>query len=127
VNEAYYQTFVVLFLILPPALLLGRSSFPKQMPWWLLICLVALFGWVFSNLAVHFYYRRLDDLLAIAGGIDAAPQDLVDRWQKDGAKLVFALLFGWLYGLLYLVPWLILYFIVNMARNAIANRGQPAA
>jgi hypothetical protein len=59
----------------------------------------------------------------MAGGIDAAPQDLIDRWQNDGAQLVFAYLFGWLYGLLYLVPWLIVYFIVNTARKAIANRG----
>jgi hypothetical protein len=117
VNEAYYQTFIVLFLGLPPALLTGRFVFPKRMPWWLLICLVALFGWVFSNLAVHFYYRHLDDLLVMAGGVEAAPQDLVDRWQNDGAKVVFAFLFGWLYGLLYLVPWLIVYFIVQSGQK----------
>ena len=123
-NASYYQTFVVLFLALPPALLLGRFAFPKRMPWWLLVCLVALFGWVFSNLAAHFYYRHLNNLLAAAGGIEAAPQDLVDRWQNDGAKRAFASLFGWLYGLLYLVPWLIVYFIVNAARKTIVDRGQ---
>jgi len=30
VNEAYYQSFVVLFLVLPPALLLGRFAFPRN-------------------------------------------------------------------------------------------------
>ena len=122
-NEAYYRTSVVLFLLLPPALLLGRFAFPKRMPWWLLICLVALFGWVFSNLAVHYYYHHLDDLIDVAGGLEAAPQDLVDRWQKDGAKLAFAFLFGWQYGLLYLVPWLIVYFVVTAARKAMAKHG----
>jgi hypothetical protein len=127
VNETYYQTFVALFLVTPPAVLVARFAYPKRMPWWLLVGLVALFGWVFSNLAVHFYYSHLDDLLTMAGGIDTAPQDLIDRWQNDGAKLVFAWLFGWLYGLIYLVPWLIVYLVFSALRRAIANRGQAAA
>lgn len=122
-NEACFQTCVVLFLIVAPALLAVRLVAPRRLPWWLLAVLVAIFGWVLSNLAVHFYYRHLDDLLAAAGGIDSAPRQLVDAWQNDGAKRAFAYVFGWLYGLVYLVPWLVVY----LAAHKFSTKPKPPA
>lgn len=97
------------------------------MPWWLLAVAAALFGWVFSNLAVYFHYEHLSDLLAAAGGVNGAPQALIDRWQSDGAKRVFAYLFGWLYGLIYLIPWLVIYSIGIAVRRAAERRSNTAA
>ena len=116
-------------VIFPAApLLIGvRLAKPKRMPWWLLSILAALLGWVFSNLAVFFYYEHLDDLLAQAGGINGAPEELIDEWQSDGAKRVFALLFGWLYGLIYLVPWLFVYCVYRMVQRAAAYRKRSTA
>ena len=121
-NELYYVASVGLFLATPVALLIVRIIKPSRMPWWLIVLLAAALGWVWSNLAVNFYYRHLDDLLAAAGGVEHAPQELVDRWQNDGAKLAFALLFGWLYGLLYLGPWVVAYSLFHAARRAAASR-----
>jgi len=122
-NMGYFTACLVLFLFTAPGLLGTRLVWPKGMPWWMLICLSALLGWALSNLAAYFYYRHLDDLLAATGGVDVAPEELVDAWQSDGAKRTFALLFGWLYGLIYLAPWLAIYFVVITTRNALAKRG----
>src|SRR5262247_1339828 len=108
-NKAFYLIDIALFLLAAPALLSVRFVRPKRMPWWLLGILAALCGWVFSNLSVFFYYEHLYDLVIEAGGVEVAPADLVDDWQADGAKRVFAFLFGWLYGLVYLIPWLFVY------------------
>lgn len=126
-NEVFFQACVVLFLVAAPALLAVRFSWPKRMPWWLLLCLSALFGWALSNLAVLFYYRHLDHRLVAAGGVNFAPQELVDVWQSDGAKRVFAFFFGWLYGLIYLAPWLAIYAVIASSRKVIAKRSSTAA
>src|SRR5204863_408468 len=126
-NQAYYTTCIALFFAAAPLLIAVRLAKPKRMPWWLLSILAALLGWVFSNLAVFFYYEHLDDLLAQAGGINGAPEELIDEWQSDGAKRVFALLFGWLYGLMYLVPWLFVYWICRVVQRAAAYRRRSAA
>ena len=125
-SSIYYKAFVALFLVAPPFLLAVRLLMPTRMPWWLLAVLAAFLGWVFANLAVHFYYEHVDDLLAEAGGIDNAPQQLVDQWQNDGAKLVFAYLFGWLYGLIYLLPWLVVYRLAIAARKGLMTRNSAA-
>ena len=126
-NEAYYTTCIALFFAAAPLLIGVRLAKPKRMPWWLLSILAALLGWVFSNLAVFFYYEHLDDLLAQAGGINGAPEELIDEWQSDGAKRVFVLLFGWLYGLIYLVPWLFVYCVYRMVQRAAAYRRRSTA
>lgn len=127
-NETYYITFTGLFLAASPLLVAVRLVNPKRMPWWLLGTLAALLGWIFANLAVHFYYQHLDDLLTAAGGVNGAPQDLIDRWQNDGAKLAFAYLFGWLYGLIYLAPWLVVHVLAAAVRKmGAAKRNSTAA
>jgi len=126
-NEVYYITSVVLFFAAAPVLLGVRFARPKRLPWWLLGILAAFLGWVFSNLAVYFYYEHLDDLLTQAGGVNGAPEDLIDKWQSDGAKRVFVFLFGWLYGLVYLVPWLVVYgFFCVVRRSSSPRRGAAA-
>jgi hypothetical protein len=125
-NKIYFTACVLLFLVTAPALLGVRLVWRKGMPWWMLLCLSALLGWALSNLAVYFYYRHLDDLLAAAGGGNTAPQELMDTWQSDGAKQVFAFLCGWLYGLFYLTPWLAIYCVVVATRNAMAKRRSHA-
>jgi hypothetical protein len=117
-NETYYLACIALFMAGAPLLLALRFAKPRRMPWWLLAVLAAALGWVLSNLAVHFYYQHLDDLIAESGGPNSAPKELLDAWQNDGAKRVFAYLFGWAYGLVYLMPWLVVYLLVNALRRS---------
>ncbi len=124
--SAYHFSSTALFLAVPPLLLALRFAKPTRMPWWLLVVLTALFCWLFSSLAVYFYYEHLSDLVAAAGGVEGAPKDLVNRWQSDGAKRVFAYWSGWLYGLIYLLPWLVIYSLATAARNAMARRRSAA-
>src|SRR5438093_11453619 len=105
-NEAYYTTCIALFFAAAPLLIGVRLAKLKRMPWWLLSILAALLGWVFSNLAVFFYYEHLHDLLVRAGGINGAPEELIEESQSDGAKRVFALLLGLLYSFRHPVRWL---------------------
>ena len=123
----YYITCIVLFLATAPILLIARQARSALMPWWLVGFLAALLGWICSNLAVFFYYEHLDVLLAKAGGVLGAPQELIDRWQNDGAKRVFAFYYGWLYGLIYLAFWLVAYSLLNVVRKALSNRSSAAA
>ena len=116
-NETYYLACIALFVAGAPLLLALRFAKPRRMPWWLLVVLAAALGWVLSNLALHFYYEHLDDLIAESGGLGGASKELIDEWQSDGAKRVFAYLFGWAYGLLYLIPWLGVYLLVNVLRR----------
>src|SRR5262245_60629219 len=118
--------FVALFLATAPALLFIRLVKPARMPWWLIVVLAASLGWLWSNLAVSFYYEHLGDLLAQHGGVGSAPQELIDEWQNDGAKRVFALLFGWLYGLVYLAPWLVVYGMLQAVQR-VSRRRRAAA
>jgi hypothetical protein len=121
-NETYYVAFTVLFLATAPLLLAVRFFRPRRMPWWLIVILAAVLGWVFANLLVHFYYRHLDDLLTAAGGVNGAPQELIDRWANDGAKRVFAYMFGWAYGLAYLLPSFAVYLLAIAVRRMQASR-----
>jgi hypothetical protein len=88
------------------------------MPWWLSVSLAALIGWVSLNLYLHFYWEQLDDLLAAAGGVDRAPQELVDEWQNDGGPKTFTFLFAWLYGLVYFAVWSLVYAIAIRVRSS---------
>jgi hypothetical protein len=125
VNGIFGITCLVLFLATAPALLVVRLARPARMPWWLIGILAASLGWVLSNLAVYFYYEQLGALLAQAGG--GAPQELIDEWQNDGAKRVFAFMFGWLYGLIYLAPWLVAYGVLQAVRRVASKRRRAAA
>jgi drug/metabolite transporter (DMT)-like permease len=117
VNKVYYFTFTVLFLATAPLLLTVRFFRPRRMPWWLLVVLAGFFGWAFANLFVYFNHRHLGDLIAAAGGVNGAPQELLDRWTNDGAKRVFANMFGWAYGLAYLLPSLGVYLMAILWRS----------
>jgi hypothetical protein len=96
------------------------------MPWWLLLALSAVIGWVCFNLYLHFHYKELDELLAAAGGVERAPPDLVDAWQDDGGPRSFTFLFGWAYGLLYLGAWSAVYAIAVQLRR-LRSRTRSAA
>lgn len=116
-NGLYHFASTTLFLAVPPLLLLVRFLAPRRMPWSLLVLLVVFFGWLFSNLAVYFHYETLSDQLAAAGGVEGAPQALIDRWQSDSAKRIFAYFSGWVYALVYLLPWLASYWLAVTIRR----------
>ncbi len=84
------------------------------MPWLLLMLSALLVTWVLWNLSVRWHFRHLDVLLERAGGIEHAPQDLIDRWQGDGGQLTFAFLFGWVPG--------VITFLISLPMYALAWR-----
>ena len=81
------------FILLPILLLSYRAAWPKRLPWWLLLLLLSVVGWLLVCGTVHFYYAYLDDLLRPYN--NHPPAALMQRRTADGAKLVFALFFGW--------------------------------
>lgn len=117
---------VALFLATAPTLLVVRLVRAARFPWWLVGILAALLGWIWINLATYFHYEHLDALLAAAGGVEHAPQELIDEWQNDGGPRTFAFLFGWLYGLVYLASWLIMYGVLHAVRKAVSSRRSAA-
>ena len=87
---------------------------PEKVPWWLVLVVVALGGWLLVNATVYFYYEHLGVLVHSR---ENPLQELVDRWATDGAKRVFALFFGWLYGFIYSVPYFLVYTLASFIRR----------
>jgi len=96
------------------------------LPWWLLLLLIAFLSWIFVNSTVYFYFEYLGDLI---NTYEQPPQNLIERWENDGGKRVFALAFGWAYGLIYSLPWLMIYGIINLIKkwNKRKNLSEPVA
>jgi hypothetical protein len=104
---------------MPPLLLGIRFVRRSSMPWWLLLLIVAGFGWLLVNFTVHAYFGYLADLVK---SYRDPPQKLLDELNADGAKLAFALCFGELCGLFYTVPWLLIYSLAVGVRSIIKRR-----
>ncbi len=81
------------FVFLPMVLLSIRALQPSRMPWWVVVFMMLVVGW----------------LLVFGASVVA---EMPDR----GASKVFALFFGWIYAILYFLPWLCIYGLVQRVR-----------
>ncbi len=83
---------------------------------------MSLLGWLLVNLAIDSSHRSLDDVMSRT----PTPSDeLLSKWQNDGAAQVFALYLGWIYSSIY---FLISYFAVKLTAvfiKKISNQHEP--
>ncbi|MFV0427527.1 MAG: hypothetical protein ACK5KU_10915 [Beutenbergiaceae bacterium] len=114
-NYVLQSVCLGLFFLTPAAVLIVRFLKPSRMPWWAVVLIIALGGWIFVNGYVYFRFEHLADLVAQHG--DNAPEDLVEDLYADGAQRVMTFLLGGLYSLIYSIPFLVLYGVATFIRN----------
>ena len=116
--------FVVVFLAVPPVLVILHFVWAERLPFRvvLLTCITA--GWLLVNGCTWWHFRSLGRQIA---ALENPPEEMVDAWACDGAPKVFALYFGWLPMLLYVgllyVPARLISNAVRMARGGTEDAG----
>lgn len=86
------------FLVLPIALFVAKGFGKLPLPMGAIFLICVAVGWLLVNLGVQWYFASLDERIH---STDNPPQELLNEWQNDGAKQVFAVLFGWVYAAIY--------------------------
>ena len=90
------------FIFLPMVLLTCRALQPSRMPWWVVVFIMLVVGW----------------LLVLGASV-------VSEMPDRGASKVFALFFGGIYAVLYFLPWLCIYGLVQRVRMWYERRIDP--
>ena len=97
----------LIFLLVPPALILPRFLGKFRLPLWVSLIVFIILGWVLVNLATWLYFDYLQEL---AQSLPEGPEkeEARQKWASDGASLTGALLGGWILALLYFLSWLVI-------------------
>lgn len=122
-NQTLAYVGLALFAALPPALLSARYRRGQAIPWWAVVVLIALGGWVLVNVANYFYGEYVCEPVR---GVSNPPEEALARCTNDGARNVFTLLFGWLYALIYSIPFFLLFGLAAWGRRRRASAGEHA-
>jgi hypothetical protein len=93
-HEVFTTVLLVLFAILPPAVLVWRAVRPWRFSLWVTVVLLVLAGWGL--------------ILAVA---------LLRETPDGGGAKVFALFFGWTYAAVWMAPWLVVYGFYQFIRG----------
>lgn len=94
-NERLSTLVMILFGLLPPALLSLRMFPRRRLPWWAVVTIMVVTGW----------------------GLVLGAAMLAESPEGGSAAMVFALFFGWAYALVWFAPWLGLYGLVALVRR----------
>ena len=106
-NLALELICIVSFLLSIPLLLVLRWKHPSHMPWWLVVSLAALFGWVLSLASQNFAHRAAYEELSRPDPLTGdAPFPLITFY--DGPSSL-----RWTLGLSYLALCLIPYLVLS--------------
>lgn len=116
-NDVLLGFCLLLFIILPPALLMVRFIYGKP-SWWLLVIVVVLFGWL-SWFGVFMFYQLGISEMIMRG------EEPPDGWDSDGAAGLFAIFSGWLMAITYFIPWLVLYLFIAAIKSMMSSRKAP--
>ena len=95
----------LIFLLIPPALILPRFWGKFRLPLWASMILFTILGWVLVIVATWLYFDYLWELA------EALPQgtekdEAYKKWSADGANLTGAFYRGWILALLYFLAWI---------------------
>ena len=95
----------LIFLLIPPALILPRLWGKFRLPLWASMILFTILGWVLVIVATWLYFDYLWELA------EALPQgtekdEAYKKWSADGANLTGAFYGGWILALLYFLAWI---------------------
>ena len=114
-NAALAELFFALFLACGPTLLGVRFARPRRMPWWALVSLSVVAGWLLLNASVLFREAHAGCLAAQTSSVTIAPPERSYEWQcADEADPKVAAL---LLSVAYLIPWLALYCVAHLFRK----------
>ena len=92
--------FDAAFLILPVAALVAREFGKLKLPLWLIFLIYVPAGWLLMTLGVEWYFAALDKAVR---STPHPSEELLNKWQSDGAARVFAVYFGWAFAAIYFV------------------------
>jgi len=97
----------LIFLLIPPALILPRFWGKFRLPLWASMILFTILGWVLVIVATWLYF---DYLWELVGALPEGPEkeEAWQKWATDGASLTGALLGRWILALLYFLSWLVI-------------------
>ena len=119
-NPALAYLGLALFVALPPAVLVARYRHGQSIPWWTVVLIIAVGGWLLVNFANYFYGEYVCEPVR---GVRNPPDEALARCANDGARNVFALFFGWLYALLHSIPFFLVFALAAWARRRRASLG----
>jgi uncharacterized membrane protein (DUF485 family) len=116
-NDGMASLCIILFLALPPALLVLKVT-TNRTGWGISLGVILLLGWGLLFGTYTFRQLNIEDLIA-------QNKELPDGWDSDGASGLFALYFGWLLSLAYFTLWLATYFFATLIRRLLRLRHAP--
>jgi len=95
----------LIFLLIPPPLILPRFWGKFRLPLWASMILFTILGWVLVIVATWLHFDYLWELA------EALPQgtekdEAYKKWSADGANLTGAFYGGWILALLYFLAWI---------------------
>lgn len=106
--------YLTAFLILPLVSLVAKESGELKLPLWLIFFIYLGVGWLLVHLSVQSSLANIDGLVR---NTPHPSSELLDEWQSDGARQVFALYFGWAYAAIYFLACLLVVKIICALRR----------
>ncbi len=112
------NVYDAIFLLLPVVTLVAKELLKLKVSLWVVFAVWIGIGWLLVNLALWRHYELLDELMR---NTPNPSEELIERWQADGAPQVFALYFGWAYAAIYFLLCLALVHIVRFIKQRFVN------
>jgi len=120
--------FLILFLVIPPSLLLIKYKCIPKINFLTLISIQTVLGWALINGGCFYYDIQLknelkkynyeyDSMHDANIELISEVQVILKKIRGDGGRNIFTFIFGWLYALLYFVPYLIVYLLLSILKN----------
>ncbi len=106
--------FDVAFLIIPVAALVAKESGKLKLSTWSIFIIYVAVGWLLAYLGMERYFASLDELIRSPPN---PSEELLSKWQNDGASQVFALYLGWVYAAVYFLFCLSIVYVVRTLRK----------
>ena len=113
-RDSLMNLLIASFLVLPVIALIAKELGKLKLSRWSIFLIYVAVGWMLIYFAVERYFASLDEIVR---NTPNPSEELLDRWQNDGAKRVFALYFGWFYAAIYFLGCSLAIYIVRLLKR----------